>query len=389
MTEDIVIVGGGPAGLAAARSYREAGGRAPVHLFTPEARAPYFRPSLSKEFLRGEETESDLPLTEDGWWAQHDVELHLQAPVTGLNTDARTIDVTGAGPRGYGACVLATGSEPMRLPVEGGDNPDLLLLRSVEDSQRIAGVTPPGSTAVVVGSGFIGCEAAASLRRRGVIVVQVTDEEAPQTRRLGSDVGARLAAWLRDEGVDLRTARPVDGFHRDGDGWRVVFGGEEVAADAVLVAVGVRRRSQLAAAAGLRLDGPGVATDASMHTTAPGVFAVGDVAHALNAAAGRPLLVEHWGEAENMGAVAGRVLAGEQARWDTAPGFWSQIGDRTLKYVAWGDGYDEVRVDGDADAWTAWYGSQGTTVGVLTHERDEDYERGRELVESGASLPRN
>ncbi len=118
------------------------------------------------------------------------------------------------------------------------------------------------------------------------------------------------------------------------------------------------------------------------------MFAAGDIALAENGTAGRRLPVEHWGEALTQGEVAGRALAGEDARWEQAPGFWSTIGERTLKYVAWGDGHDEVRLDrGDDGSFTAWYGQDGVTVGVLTHERDDDYERGRTLVEGGEALP--
>ncbi|MDX6645949.1 MAG: hypothetical protein QOK40_1676, partial [Miltoncostaeaceae bacterium] len=143
----------------------------------------------------------------------------------------------------------------------------------------------------------------------------------------------------------------------------------------------------LAERAGLTIAGGAVAADASMRTSAAAVLAAGDVAFAANAAAGRPLRVEHWGEALNQGEVAGRTLAGARARWDAAPGFWSTIGSRTVKHVAWGDGWDEARLDEDADGFTVWYGRAGVTVGVLTHERDRDYDRGRGLVERGEPLP--
>ena len=157
----------------------------------------------------------------------------------------------------------------------------------------------------------------------------------------------------------------------------------------MLMAVGAAPRVELARDAGLRLDGGGVATGADMRTSDPAVLAVGDVAYAHNAAAGRPLRVEHWGEALQQGAVAGAVLAGQDREWSNAPGFWSTIADHTLKYVAWGDGYDTVRLDAGADgAFTAWYrDAGGACVGVLCHRRDADYERGRELVESGAPTP--
>jgi NADPH-dependent 2,4-dienoyl-CoA reductase/sulfur reductase-like enzyme len=125
-----------------------------------------------------------------------------------------------------------------------------------------------------------------------------------------------------------------------------------------------------------------------MRTSADGVYAAGDVALARNAAAGRRLPVEHWGEALNQGEAAGAQAAGAGAVWDTAPGFWSTIGTRTLKHVAWGDGFDEARlVDHPGGAWTVWYGTDGVAAGVLCHERDEDYEHGRELIEQGRPLP--
>lgn len=381
----VVVVGGGPGGLAAARAYREAGGDWPVRLLTAERRAPYFRPHLSKDYLRGELDAGGLPLVDEGWYRDHDVELVLGATVHAVDPVGRTVTADGLGTLPYRACVLATGSAPARLPIPGGDDRDLLLLRSVEDSDALAAVD---SSAAVVGSGFIGCEAAASLRRRGVDVTLVTMESLPQQQRLGADAGGQLAGWLREEGVDLRLDRRLEAFARTGQGWRVELeGGEAVEADAVLCAVGAAPRLELAHGAGLHLAGGGIATDGALRTSGAGVWAVGDIAYAENAAAGRPLRVEHWGEAENMGAVAGRALAGEDAVWDVAPGFWSQIGDRALKYVAWGDGHDEAHFTGGDRAWTVWYGRDGVAVGVLTHEHDEDYERGRKLIETGAPLP--
>jgi 3-phenylpropionate/trans-cinnamate dioxygenase ferredoxin reductase component len=153
------------------------------------------------------------------------------------------------------------------------------------------------------------------------------------------------------------------------------------------MAAGVQPSAGLASDAGLEIENDRVKTDARMRTSDEHVYAAGDVAFAYNTAAQRHLAVEHWGEALNMGEVAGRAIAGEDAQWDVAPGFWSTIGEHTLKYVAWGDGYDDARlVDHGAGAFTVWYGKDGTTVGVLTHECDEDYEHGRELIEAKAPL---
>jgi NADPH-dependent 2,4-dienoyl-CoA reductase/sulfur reductase-like enzyme len=185
-------------------------------------------------------------------------------------------------------------------------------------------------------------------------VTLVTDEDIPHQARLGEAAGRRISAWLEALGVTLRM-------------------GTE-ATEGTLMAVGIESER--------------IAVDAGMRTSRENVYAVGDLVRAHNASAGRALAVEHWGEALNMGEIAGRNAAGEDRVWDVAPGFWSMIGTRTLKHTAWGDGFDEARLVEHADgAFTVWYGREGVTVGVLTHERDEDYERGRTLVETGGPLP--
>ncbi len=164
-------------------------------------------------------------------------------------------------------------------------------------------------------------------------------------------------------------------------------GGERLPAATVVSALGIEPAAEPAVVAGLELDAGRIACDSAGRTSAAGVFAAGDVARLHNTLAGRRLTVEHWGEALAQGTVAGRAAAGDPAAaWDQVPGFWSTIGRRTLKQAAWGDGHDEVRLDEHGEAWTAWFVRDGRCVGVLTHDRDEDYERGRELVAAGAAL---
>jgi NADPH-dependent 2,4-dienoyl-CoA reductase/sulfur reductase-like enzyme len=165
-------------------------------------------------------------------------------------------------------------------------------------------------------------------------------------------------------------------------GARVRFeDGREEDADAVVLALGIARNDELAAAAGVEVDG-GVLVDESMVSSHPRLLAAGDVAFARNAAAERRLRVEHWGEALNQGAVAGRTLAGERASWDVAPGFWSTLGKRTLKFAGWGDGWDEVRfVPCDEGGFAAWFGRDGELVGVLSHQHDRAYEEGKRQIE--------
>ena len=372
----LLIVGGGPAALAAARGYRDAGGKGDVTLFTPELVMPYQRPPLSKEFLRGELDEDALPIEDEAWFENQGVDVRLGGEVETLDPSARTLTLFTGTVIEYDACVLATGAEPSVLPVPGATEEWVLLLRSLATARVLRDRAATAKTALVVGSGFIGCEAAASLAMRGIDVTLVSDEDIPHASRLGEEAGRRITGWLEAAGVTLKLGQPVEELRED-------------AADLILMAAGVQPRAGLAETAGLDVRDGRIIVDEHMRTSVEGVYAAGDVAFAHNVAAGRHLAVEHWGEALNMGEIAGRAIAGDaDARWAVAPGFWSTIGEHTLKYVAWGDGFDETRVvDHGGGAWTIWYGTEGRTVGVLTHNRDEDYESGRKLVETGAPLP--
>lgn len=383
----MVIVGGGPAGLTTAGAYRKAGGRGRVTILAAEDTPPYRRPPLTKEYLRGEISRDELPIQTPEWFEDNGVELKLSTEVTSLDPDRKVVEA-GDAEIPYDACVLATGSEPVRLPVPGGDDPGIMVMRTVEDSIRLQSSIEPGGRIVVVGSGFIGCEAAASLSMRGAEVAIVSLEDIPQGSRLGEETGVHILSWLRDYGVEPHFGASVEEVIQEEDGFAVHLGGDKVSGKSVLFGVGVKSRTDLAEAAGLAVERGGIVTDSSMRTSAPGVFAVGDISFAYNEAAGRRLHVEHWGEALNHGQVAGAVIAGGEAAWDVAPGFWSTIGEKTLKYVAWGDGWDEARLtDHGGGAFTVRYGLEGVCVGVLTHEQDEDYEEGRKLVETGARLP--
>ena len=386
-SERLMIVGGGPAGLATARAYREAGSRAKITMVAAEPYPPYQRPPLTKEYLRGEVGREELPIEHPRWYRENGVELRLATSVTSLDADRAVVE-TEDGEIHYDACVLATGSEPVRLPVPGADDPEILVMRTLENSDRLRKRVGEDDRVVVVGSGFIGCEAAASLSLRGAEVTLISLEQSPQKERLGEEVGARIEGWLRGYGVELRLGASIEGVERtDGAHEVSIEDGDRIAADTVLFGTGVSPRTGLAEEAGLAVE-KGIVTDSAMRTSAPGVFAVGDAAQAYNESAGRHLSVEHWGDALEHGRVAGTVIAGGEAAWSMAPGFWSTIGDKTLKYWAWGDGWDEKRFVEKAGSFTVWYGRQGTLVGVIAHGSDEDYEEGRELIESGAPFPR-
>lgn len=384
--ERLVVIGGGPAGLEAARAYRDVGRDSEVVLVSADESLPYDRPPLSKDFLRGETDEDDLPIEDADFYHRFDIQTRLNTRAQALDVERRLVGLPGGDHLTYTSCVLATGAIPTPLPVPGADDPDVRYLRSRRDARELRDAAGSAASAVVVGSGFIGCEAAVSLARRGLAVTLVTMERLPQRDRLGDAVGQRLRRWLEDDAITLRLAVDVEQIE---GGQRVhLAGGTAVEADLVLIAGGVTPDSGLASTAGLALEQSRVRVDDRMRTSRPGVLAAGDVAFAFNAVAGRHLVVEHWGDALTMGRIAGETAAGRDTPWAEVPGFWSTIGERTLKYAAWGDGFDDARlVDHGDGAFTAWYERGGVTVGVLTHQRDDDYERGRLLIERAEPPP--
>ncbi len=382
---DLLVVGGGPAGLSTARAYRGAGADGSVAIIADEHRVPYQRPPLSKDLLRGESSESELPIEDEAWFAEQEISL-VSGHAVALDPVPRRVSLSGGRELEYGNCVLATGAEPTRLPIPGADDPAVRVLRSLDHLRELQTRLRPGDEVVVIGSGFIGCEIAASLRLRGHGVTQISDEPAPNQRRLGDDAGEMIAGWLREDGVVLHAGATVKRIERGAEGLEVIADEARASGALVIMAVGVRPRGELAAAACIPLQGGAVPVDAGMRTSVPGVLAVGDVCLADNLAAGRPVRVEHWGDALGQGEIAGRTVAGEAAQWFDVPGFWSTIGSRTLKYSAWGDGFDTAHtVRHDDGGFTVWYGREAKVVGVLTYNADEDYERGGPMVGEGAA----
>jgi 3-phenylpropionate/trans-cinnamate dioxygenase ferredoxin reductase component len=379
--ERLVVVGGGPAALEAVRAYREGGAGGDVVLVSADEYLPYNRPPLSKDFLRGESEEDALPLEDGGFYRHHDIEVRLRTRAQALDTGRRVVTLGDGETLGYRWCILACGASPKPLPVPGAEGSGVRYLRSRHQARELREAASAARSAVVIGSGFIGCEAAASLARRGLAVTLVSMEDGPQVARLGEAASGVLRAWLEDDGVSLRLGVEVEAIERG----RVRLAGQTSAeGDLLLVAGGVEPQVGIAAGAGLAVEAGRVQVDAHMRSSVAGVLAAGDVAFAFNAAAGRHLAVEHWGEALAMGRVAGQTAAGLEASWAEVPGFWSTIGDRTLKYAAWGDGFDDASlVDHGGGAFTVWYSQEGVTVGVLTHDADHDYERGRRLIEQG------
>lgn len=355
-------------------------------MLSADEHAPYNRPPLSKEYLRGESGEEVLALEEPSFYRENGIDLRLETTATGLDIDAKAVAVDGSEPVEFDVCVIATGCKPAPLPVEGATADGVLYLRSRSDAERLRSAAESARSAIVIGSGFIGCEAAASLSRREIDVTLVTDEELPQLRRLGEAVGERLRQWLESDGVALRLGAAVEKIEHARS--VSIAGQGTVEADLVLVAGGIESQASIAEQAGLMVENDRILVDGRMRSSAREIWAAGDVAFAYNVAAGRHLVVEHWGEALTMGEIAGSNAGGEDASWEAVPGFWSDIGSRTLKYAAWGDGFDEARlVEHDGEAFTVWYERGGEAVGVLTFGADDDYEWGQTVIANHKAPP--
>ncbi len=349
----LVVVGAGLAGAKAAEGAREYGFDGRIVLVGEEARHPYERPSLSKQGLRGEE---DVPhyVHEDRYYAEHDIELVTWKRAVSLDVAAHRIHLDGDAPLDYDAAVLATGATPRVLSVPGHDLEGVHRLRTVEDAvalgEAVRGAVRDGRRVAVVGAGWIGTEVAASARRLGAEVVLIDPLDVPLQRVLGPTVGTVFRDLHADHGVELRLGTGVAAVRGAGRVEAVeLTDGRVEPADVVVVGIGVRPRLELAADAGLALD-DGIAVDAHLRTSAPDVYAAGDVAAAEHPRLRRRVRVEHWANALNQGRTAGRNAAGAQEVYDRLPYFFSDQFDLGLEYVGLGDPTDDVVLSGDVAA---------------------------------------
>ena len=333
---------------------------------------PYERPPLSKDFLQGDT--DDVLLHPAEWFTDRDIDLRHGRPVDAIDVDGHSVTVDGER-IAYRALVLALGAAPSPLPVPGGER--ALLLRALADARHVRSAAAAASSAVVIGAGFIGCEAAASLAMRGLSVTLVAPDRAPQEKRLGAEAGARLLTLVTDTGVRYVGGASVEAVRGGGV---LLDDGVTIDCDLVLAATGVTPCSDVAVDAGLQMHESRIVVGPDMRTSAPDVYAAGDVTYAFNTVAGRHLAVEHWQDAMDHGTVAGAQAAGAAVTWDAVPGFWSTIGEATVKYYAWGDGYDTSRVIEQDGGFTVWYEADGATVGVLTCNADGDYDHGEMLI---------
>lgn len=374
----VVIVGSGAAGAVAAEGLRREGFEGSITLLGADGDDPVDRPNLSKDFLAGTAPAEWIPLRGDDFYAEHRIEHRRNTRVAAIDVQQRNVRLASGDVIPFGALVLATGAEPVRLNIPGAER--ALVLRSLDDSRRIVERAGSAKRAVVIGSGFIGLEAAASLRARGLEVHVVGREALPLEHVLGRELGELLRDVHVGKGVQLHlgtTPRAIE------EGAVVLADGTRIEAELVVMGVGVKPRTELAEAAGIACD-RGVLVDDHFRTNVPGVFAIGDVARFPDVRSNAAVRVEHWCVAEQHGLAVARTIAGRGSPYRRAPFFWSAHHDVVVNYVGHAEGWDRVDVAGsvrDRDCAVA-YRKNGRTLAVATIGRDRDALRAAAALES-------
>jgi 3-phenylpropionate/trans-cinnamate dioxygenase ferredoxin reductase subunit len=339
--QTFVIVGGGLAAAKAAEALRQEEFDGRVVVLDEEDVPPYERPPLSKDYLRGEAGRDAIWAQDEGWYESHDVELRMSTKVTELGASEVVLD--GGERLAFDQLLLATGSSPKRLRVPGADLDHVHVLRTVHDSDSLREALAPGARVVVIGAGWIGCEVAASAKQRGAEVTLVAPEDVPLERVLGPEVGAIYRDVHASNGVELVLGTGVEAIEPSGVR---TSSGRTLEADIVVMGVGVAPRVELAEAAGLDVDN-GVLTDDRLRTSAPNVFAAGDIARAQHPILGERIRVEHWGTALEQGPAAARNMLGRDLPYERIPYFFSDQFDTGMEYAGYAPSYDRVVFRGD------------------------------------------
>jgi len=340
---DVVIVGAGAAGYAAAEMLRRCGFEGRVTIVDEERDSPYDRPNLSKDYLAGNAPEEWIPLRPAEFYAEHRIDI-VRARATRLDVKAHRVEVEGRDPIPYDALLLATGAEPIKLGLPGEQAPHVHYLRSLADSRSIIAAAEKAKRATVIGGSFIGLETAASLRTRGLEVHVVAPEAVPLERVMGRTLGDFIKSLHEEKGVKFHLGHKPKSIEQDAV---VLDDDTRLDADLVVIGVGVRPRLGLAEEARLAMD-RGVVVDEQLCTSAPNVYAAGDIARWPDPHTGERIRVEHWVVAQRMGQVAARNILGARERFDYVPFFWSAHYDVSINYVGHAEKWDDMKVDGDA-----------------------------------------
>lgn len=368
--ESVVIAGGGAAGLAAADMLRRCGYSGPLTMVSADDAPPYDRPNLSKDFLAGTAPADWIPLRDAKYYSDLQIDLKLNQRVSAIDTLRRVVSLDSGRQLLYGALLLATGADPIHLEIPRKDpaSAPIFYLRTFADSRAIVAAAESAKSAVIVGASFIGLEVAASLRARDIEVHVVGLEQVPLERVMGRDVGVFLRGVHESHGVIFHLGQSVSLI----DGKQVTLNdGTNLRADFVVLGVGVRPAIALAEQAGLAID-RGISVDEFLETSAPGVFAAGDIARWPDSRSGEKIRVEHWVVAERQGQTAARNMLGLRQSFTAVPFFWSQHYDVVINYVGHAEKFDATAIEGTLQSHdcAVTYRRAERSLAVATISRD-------------------
>jgi 3-phenylpropionate/trans-cinnamate dioxygenase ferredoxin reductase subunit len=382
-------VGGGLAAVKAIEQLRELGTSDRITLIGDERQLPYERPVLSKGYLLGNEPRESAFTHDQQWYADQQVEVVLGDPVINIDRTAHSVRTRSENDHHYDKLLLATGSEPRRLPLPGAGSPNVHLLRDLPDAERIDAAIADGRPMVIIGGGWIALEVAAAARERGVEVTLLVRGERPLQSVLGPEVAEVFADMHRQHGVQLITGAGITGLETKDDTVRAVLtaDGGRYEAGAVVAGIGVTPRIQLAADAGLET-GTGVLTDGSLRTSDPDIYAAGDIAEVDHPSLGRRVRVEHWAWAHDTGPVAARAILGEPAQVEFLPFFFTDQYDLGMEYIGHlpPDSKPQVELRGDVagrEFAAYWLVDGRVAAGMHVNQWDTGIDPIKEIVQSG------
>lgn len=392
----MVIIGADLTGATAAATLREEGFTGPVILVGAEGQAPYLRPPLSKGFLAGKESEESLLPYPEKWYTENDVELLTSDEAVSVDSTARTVALSSGRSLSYGRLLLATGAAPRQLNVPGTGLQGVHYFRTKADSQRLhSELVGGGSHLVLIGSGWIGMEVAATARELGNEVTLLGLEEVPLGAAIGPRLGTVFMDRHREAGVHFRLPASAKEIRGDDDGRVtavVTDVGESLPADLVVIAIGVVPQTALAEGAGLTIEN-GIQVDSGLRTSAAGIFAAGDVASALHPVTGQYARSEHWANAISGGKVAAKSMLGQDAVLDDIPYFYTDQFDLGMEYSGYGalTKNADVVVRGSLEngEFVAFWLREDRVVAGMNVNVWDVQEKIQDLIRSGKAVDRN